>query len=92
MIHVNLVSFVLRSKTRKRILELLLGEQLTPSQIKKRTEMYESHVSRALKELLEKSLIKCENPEERRFKFYKITSLGKNVLNEANKISKEIGS
>lgn len=87
---IKLLSFVLRSKIRQEILTLLSKETLTPSQITKRTEMYESHVSRALKELLENGLIECENPKERRFRFYIVTDLGKEILKQTEKISNEI--
>jgi len=86
----ELLSFVLRAKKRRAVLVLLSKERLTPAQIMKRTGMYESHVSRALKELLDKGTIECENPKERRFRFYKITNLGKEVLKEAEEIAKEI--
>ena len=84
------LSFILRSKKRKEILDVLSKNKLTPAQIMKRTGMYESHVSRALKELLNRDMIECENPNERRFRFYKITNFGKEVLKETEKISKEI--
>ena len=52
----------------------------------KLTNMYKSHTARTLKELSEKDLIKCLNPEDRAFKFYKITSLGRKVLEEVDNI------
>lgn len=82
----KLLSFVLRSKNRKLVLDLLSKESLTPSQIMKKTPMYESHISRTLKELRENDLILCENPSDRRFKFYFATDLGKEVLKEVKKI------
>lgn len=86
----ELISFVLRAKNRRTVLLLLAKEKLIPSQIMKRTSMYESHISRTLKELLSKKLIVCENPNERRFRFYRITSLGKEVAKEVERILKEI--
>lgn len=50
--------------------------------------MYKSHNSRTLKELAEKRLIICSNPNDRAYKFYKITTLGKNILKETEKIIK----
>ncbi|MEK6916007.1 MAG: winged helix-turn-helix domain-containing protein [Nanoarchaeota archaeon] len=88
--NLSLVSFVLRAKNRKKILDFLSKETLTPAQLMKRTSMYESHVSRSLRELLEQKLIECENPKERRFRFYKITKLGKEILEESQKIEDEI--
>jgi len=35
-------------------------------------------------------LLKCLNPDDRTFKFYKITSLGMKVLNEVQRIKKLI--
>lgn len=86
----KLISFTLRAKNRRNVLLLLAKEKLTPSQIMKRTNMYESHTSRTLKELLSRKLIVCENPNERRFRFYKITSLGKKTAKDVEKILKEI--
>ncbi|MBI2129973.1 winged helix-turn-helix transcriptional regulator [Candidatus Woesearchaeota archaeon] len=87
----KLISFVLRAKNRRKVFLLLAKEKLTPSQIMKRTNMYESHTSRTLKELLSRKLIVCENPNERRFRFYKITYLGKKTAKDVEKILKEIG-
>jgi len=86
----KLEPFILRSKKRREILEILSKERLTPAQIMKRTKMYESHVSRALKELLEKGLIECENPEERRFRFYIATDKGKKIFESVKIILEEI--
>lgn len=86
----KLLSFVLKAKNRRRVLLLIAKERLTPAQIMRRTGMYESHTSRTLKELSNKKLIQCENPTERRFKFYSITKLGREVAKEIEKILKEI--
>lgn len=86
----ELISFVLRAKNRRNVLLLLAKGRLIPSQIMKRTNMYESHISRTLRELLSKKLIVCENPNERRFRFYKITSLGNTIAKEVENILKEI--
>ena len=86
----NLLSYILRAKNRREVLLFLVKETLTPAQIMRRTKMYESHVSRTLKELLDKKLIVCKNPNERRFRFYNITKLGRNMTKEADKILKDI--
>jgi len=52
----------------------------------KKISMYKSHISRTLKEPLEQKLIICENPEDRSFKFYKISKKGKDVLREVIEI------
>jgi predicted transcriptional regulator len=88
----KLLSYVLRAKNRRTILLLLTRERLTPAQIMKRTGMYESHISRTLRELVKQKLIICENPNERRFRFYSMTSKGKEVAKEIENILKEINS
>jgi len=86
MAEARLISFVARSDRRKEILEILSKGRIAQSAIMKKTNMYKGHVSRILKELLNYGLIICENPEDRSFKFYKISKKGKDILIELNKI------
>ena len=86
---IRLISFVARGKRRKETLSLISEHQrLSQSEIMKKLKQYKSHNSITLKELFEKELIFCINPEERSFKFYKITKKGREVLREIEKISK----
>ena len=73
MVEARLISFVARSDRRKEILKILENERIGQPVIMKKTGMYKGHISRTLKELLEQKLIICENPEDRSFKFYKIS-------------------
>jgi predicted transcriptional regulator len=86
----NILSYILRAKNRINILGALSDGKKISAQIEKQTEMYKSHVSRALKELKDKKLISCINPNDRDFKFYELTSEGKKVLSEVRKILKDI--
>ncbi len=83
----KIISFVARSKRRIEVLKLLLNGKKSQPEIMKTTNMYKAHTSRTLKELLERKLIVCRNPEDRSFKFYRITPLGKKVLGEVNNIT-----
>ncbi|MBI2005157.1 MAG: ArsR family transcriptional regulator [Candidatus Aenigmarchaeota archaeon] len=85
MVKWDLVSFVSRSKQRKQILPLL-REPITPSVVAKKSGLYSTHVSRALKEFKKKKLIECLTPHERVGKLYKITKLGLEVLKELQKL------
>ena len=76
------ISFIARSKRRLEILKLLYEKEKSQPEIMKITKMYKSHTSRIINELLDKKLIICRNPEDRVFKFYKITALGKKILKE----------
>jgi len=89
MVDVRLISFVARGKRRKETLDLISEYQrISQSEIMRKLKQYKSHNSNTLKELQQKDLISCINPEERSFKFYKITKKGKEVLKEIEKISK----
>ena len=85
-INPSLISFVASSKRRLEILKILNEKLISQPEITKSTGMYKAHTSRTLKELLERKLIICRNPENRSFKFYKITTLGKNILEEVESI------
>lgn len=82
----KLISFVARSRRRIEILKLLIKEEKSQPEIMKLTHMYKAHTSRTIKELVSKKLIICKNPEDREYKFYKITSLGRRILEKTKKI------
>ena len=82
----ELLSFILRSKKRQEILRNLSEGNKTATDIVKITRMYKFHVSRALKELKEEKLIDCLNPQDREYKFYKLTSKGKMILKQLEKL------
>ncbi len=75
----DLLSFVLRSKQRQQIL-LKLKQPKIPTQIAKETGLAVSHVSRTLKEFVEKGLVECKTPNEKVGKIYALTEKGKRVL------------
>jgi len=78
----QLISFVARSKRRLDVLRLLKDQEKSQVSIMKGTGMYKTHTSRTLKELSEKKLILCKNPEDREYRFYKITSKGREILEQ----------
>ena len=89
MADVRLISFVARGKRRIETLELLFKHlQLSQAEIMRALKQYKSHNSITIKELTNKGLIMCINPEDRSFKFYKITALGKRILEEVQRLIK----
>jgi len=86
MNNAELISFIARAKRRFEILRLLKEHEKSQVALMKETGMYKTHTSRTLKELSDKKLIKCTNPEDREFKFYKITKKGKDTLEEAKRL------
>ena len=65
---------------------MLEEREMSQVELMKKTEMYKGHTSRTLKEISDKKLIICRNQEDRVFRFYKITTLGKRILEEAEKL------
>lgn len=77
---IELISFVQMSTYREKILMDLDDKLKTPSKISKSTNIKMSHISTVLKELKDKDLIKCLNPQKRQGRLYTTTELGKNIL------------
>ena len=75
----DIISFIVRGKNRKTILELL-DKPKTPTKLKTETKLHFNSVSRAIIELQKKELIKCLNPTQKLSRFYQITSKGKELL------------
>jgi predicted transcriptional regulator len=88
----NLVSFIKRGKNRKKVF-MALDKPIMPSELVlkiygKSSNTYFNLVSRALKELKNKRLVKVVNPKERTGRLYKKTEKGLKVLEELEKIEK----
>ena len=76
----ELLAFIRRSKRRKDVLKLLSNKAITATDIERQIGMYKSHISRAILELKDKGLVECKNPNDRAFRYYKITTKGKAIL------------
>jgi len=81
-------SFLLRSPLSRKILEVLNSSEqpLAPLQISKKADIARSNVSTKLIELKKREYVSCVNPEDRKWRFYKITLLGEKVLKEVGKV------
>jgi len=73
------ISFIVRSKHRKKILELL-DTPKTPTQLTREIKLHFNAVSRTLVELQDKGFVKCLNPSQKLARFYKISEKGKRLL------------
>ncbi len=83
----DLTAFVIRSNYRTKVF-LELSKPQRPSQIARTLGLRITHVTRSLRELKQKSLIKCLNPKESFGRFYELTSKGENVLAEVKNLTK----
>jgi len=90
MVDYSLISFVLRGERRKAIL-LCFDKPMIPKEIAEKCEVSIHNVSKSLKELVDKGLIKCENPNDKFYRFYSLTDKGDDSNNNLSKeeISKE---
>lgn len=82
------ISLVLGSPLCRKILELLekSDHPLAPLEISKETGIARSNVSTKLMDLTRFKLVACVNPERRKWRFYKITSKGNDILKEVRRI------
>jgi predicted transcriptional regulator len=81
MMNWDLISFVIRSKYRSKILEKLKNNPSIPSKMSYETNISLSHVSRALNEMENKGLIQ-KLTYDHKGKIYGITEKGLEVLRE----------
>ena len=79
------VSFLVASAYRRKIALSLLDGPKTPSAISKQTGIRIEHVTRAIRELEERNLLRCLTPRSRRGRLYEITESGKETLNKIPK-------
>ena len=81
MVDYSLLSFMLRGKRRKAVL-LCLDKPMIPKEIASKCNISIHNVSKSLKELVNKGLIKCENPKDKFYRFYKITNKGRKIKDQ----------
>ncbi len=84
MTNYSLLSFVLRGERRKAIL-LCLDKPKIPKEIGECCKVSIHNVSKSLKELVDRGLIVCKNPQDKFYRFYELTKRGKEILKELNK-------
>lgn len=77
-------SFVVRSKNRKKVLKNLDSPK-TPSQLREKTGINLSHISRALSELKEEGIVKCLTPNQKLGRVYKRTEVGEEIAEDIAK-------
>jgi DNA-binding MarR family transcriptional regulator len=81
----DLVSFVKRGRVRRIVLENL-SRPKTPTQLSTIIGTHRSTVSRALISLEARRLVECITPNEKMMRLYRVTSLGRRVLDKVEYI------
>ncbi|MEK6935229.1 MAG: ArsR family transcriptional regulator [Nanoarchaeota archaeon] len=72
------ISFIVRNKNRKAVFNMLDKPKI-PTQLSKELQINIGFVSNILIELLERKLIDCLSPNEKRNRFYKISKKGQKI-------------
>ena len=80
----DLVSFVSRGRIRTEILKLL-DKPMTPTELSSKVKTHRPTISRSIQDLENKGLVECITPNERMGRYYRITALGKRILEKMNK-------
>ncbi len=81
----NDVSFIISSEYRKKVLTALENPKI-PSKLSKELNINKAHISRALKELESRKIVKCLTPDSNKGKLYVISNYGREILKEASKL------
>lgn len=84
----ELISYA-HSQTRRLCLESLAAGPKTPGTIAKSSERHLSHISRAIRELVEKGLVECMTPNLPKNRIYKITDKGMEVLKKLKEMNQK---
>ena len=84
MTNYSLLSFILRGERRKAIL-LCLNKPMIPKEIADKCNVSIHNVSKSLKELVDRGLIVCKNPQDKFYRFYELTKKGREILKELDK-------
>lgn len=75
-----MVTYVMGSRHRQRVLKALEGEPKTASDLSDELDVRIQTASRALRELAEKSLARCVNPEKKKGRVYELTEKGEKTV------------
>ena len=78
----GIISLLLRSKNRIKILKSLEKGDNIPSKISKEIDDNSNHVSKYLRTLKDADLVECLNEDDKRYRFYSITDKGKYFLDK----------
>lgn len=77
---------VIASEYRKKIIMSLAKGPKTPKQISDDTELYLSHVSHVIKDLVKIGVIECLTPNLRRGKVFSLSEEGKEIADQLKKL------
>lgn len=85
------VGVIKASPRRLQIMKSLVMQAMTPKELSQQLGVHMSQVTRSLKELEERDLVRCLTPQLRKGKLYGITIKGNQIMNKLTE-AQNIGS
>ena len=71
-----------------KVMKSLENDAKIPSVLAEETDIYKNHISNTLKQLKDKNLVECINPEVRKGRLYRLTDDGEKILDDIKKEEK----
>ena len=76
------VRYVNKSTYRVKVLKSLSAHAKMPREISVDCDILPNHISNVLRQLKEKEIVECINPEVKKGRLYRLSDEGLNILNE----------
>lgn len=76
------VKFVNKSSYRVKVLKSIKDEVKMPKEIAEDSGILPNHISNVLRQLKEKDIVECLNPEVRKGRLYRLSETGLDVLDQ----------
>ena len=76
------VKYVNRSSYRVKVIRSLEKDVMMPTEIAEDSGILPNHISNVLRQLKEKELVECINPEVRKGRLYRLSDDGKDMLDK----------
>lgn len=71
-----------------KVIKSLENDAKIPSVLAEETDIYKNHISNTLKQLKDKNLVECINPEVRKGRLYRLTDDSEKILDDIKKEEK----
>ena len=78
----EILKYVNKSSYRVRVLKSLGGDAKMPKEIASDSGILPNHISNVLRQLKEKEIVECINPEVRKGRLYRLSDNGLNLLKD----------
>ena len=78
----EILRYVNKSSYRVRVLKSIGEDAKMPKQIASDSGILPNHISNVLRQLKEKKIVECINPEVRKGRLYRLSDSGLNLLND----------